>query len=71
MDKGKEFYYSESKGSEIAVEDMSDTYVRRAFCKLLREDNEITTVSSVVFIKCRIQDAINKLNLAMFELDKA
>lgn len=37
MDKGEELYYSNSKGRKIPVSEMSDTYVRRAFCRMLRE----------------------------------
>jgi hypothetical protein len=39
MKKGEEFYYSESKGVEILVDDMAPAYIDRAFRKFLRNND--------------------------------
>ena len=59
------YYYSESKGEEIPVSEMSDLYVRRAFKKMILKEKK--RFDEKEKLKVYIRNAVNNLEKALDE----
>ena len=55
-------YFSKSKNQWIKVSDMSDTHVRRAFKKLLRDKNKkVNNIKDITLDISSVRDRINTI----------
>ena len=59
------YYHSDSKGEDIPLSEMSDTYVRRAFKKMIIKDK--SRFDKKEKIKVHIRNAISNLERALEE----